>query len=532
MRRFSIVWLLAACGCVGDIGDRPPDPTCSIEAGEAPLRRLTRQEYNNTIRDLLNDDSGPADAWLPDPIALGFDNNAKAQVVSFQLAEQFVASAEAVAATAMQNLALPCAEQTSACAREFIDDFVPRAYRRPLTDDDRARLMGVFGWGLSEDGFDTGIRLVLETVLQSPHFLYRVELTGVESGELVRLDDYAIATRLSYLLWGSMPDAELFDSASRGELHTREQVRAQAERMLLDWRARDALANFTRQWALLDEIDDAEKDPQQFPLFSEEVKPFLKQGTTLFVDHVTFASDKGDFEELMTASYVFANAQTAPLWGTSAAGDDFQRVDVDPAQRAGIVTDLAWLTALAKYDQSHPVARGVFVREHLLCQTLPNPPDNVEIEIPMVDPNSTTRERFSQHSADPSCAGCHELIDPLGFGFEHYDAVGMYRDTENGKPVDASGSIVQTEDLDGPFDGAVELAHKLAASSEVRRCFATQWYRYAFGRGETPSDGCTIDDLHARWGDRDFNLRELLIALTQTDAFFYRRPFPEEECTP
>jgi len=369
-------------------------------------------------------------------------------------------------------------------------------------------------------------------MLQSPHFLYRVELTGVESGELVRLDDYAIATRLSYLLWGSMPDAELFDSASRGELHTREQVRAQAERMLLDWRARDALANFTRQWALLDEIDDAEKDPQQFPLFSEEVKPFLKQGTTLFVDHVTFASDKGDFEELMTASYVFANAQTAPLWGTSAAGDDFQRVDVDPAQRAGIVTDLAWLTALAKYDQSHPVARGVFVREHLLCQTLPNPPDNVEIEIPMVDPNSTTRERFSQHSADPSCAGCHELIDPLGFGFEHYDAVGMYRDTENGKPVDASGSIVQTEDLDGPFDGAVELAHKLAASSEVRRCFATQWYRYAFGRGETPSDGCTIDDLHARWGDRDFNLRELLIALTQTDAFFYRRPFPEEECTP
>lgn len=181
------------------------------------------------------------------------------------------------------------------------------------------------------------------------------------------------------------------------------------------------------------------------------------------------------------------------------------------------------LSVLAKPDQSSPVHRGKFVRERLLCQTLPPPPNDVEIVPPEVEPGVTTRERFRQHREDLACAGCHKMMDPIGLGFEHYDAIGLWRDTDQGLPVDATGEIVASRDADGPFDGAVELAHKLAASDEVRQCVVTQWFRFGYGRAEQDDDQCTLAQLNQAFAGAGYNIKALLVALTQTDAFRYRR---------
>ena len=230
----------------------------------------------------------------------------------------------------------------------------------------------------------------------------------------------------------------------------------------------------------------------------------------------------------MTAGYGFANADTAPLLGSSVSGQEMQKVDLD--HRAGIMTDLSMLTATAQYAETSPVRRGVFVREHLLCQELPAPPDNVELLLPEISPDLTTRERFAAHTADESCAGCHQLIDGIGFGFEAYDAIGRYRDTENGKPIDATGEVVNTEEVDGPFDGAVELADKLAQSSEARQCLIANWFRFAQGRSDTEEDLCTIEALDVAFRE-GASIRQLLVAITQTPAFMFRRPYADETQT-
>jgi hypothetical protein len=530
---------LLAEGCRGDVP--APEPTCTAMAPiDIPLRRLTRIEYNHTVFDLFADASKPADAWLPDPIALGFDNNAASQVVTLQVAEQFMAAAEAVAETAVIKLdaLLPCAPSKDGarpCATKLIDALAAKAYRRPLTDADRQRLLAVYDRGEQLSGFATGIRLMIEAVLQSPYFLYRVEMGtgGAPAPGLARLSDHEIAARLSYLLWATLPDQELRAAADAGKLSTKTQIRAQAERMLGDARARNGVANFTRQWASLDELKQTNRHPKLYPQFSKDLVPWIAQGTTLFVDHVTFSSAPGDFRELMTASYALANERTASLWGASGvSGDDYRQVPVSPAQRAGFITDVGWLTARSKYDQSDPVARGVFVLEHLLCKSMPDPPDDVQINVPPVDESMTTRERFAVHTSHAQCAGCHKLIDGIGFGFEHYDALGSWRDRENAKPIDASGEVLGTGALDGKFDGAVALAHKLADSDAAQRCFATQWFRYAYGRGETPQDVCTINELSSSWSASGSRIRDLLVTITQSEAFFHRNAIAKQECMP
>jgi hypothetical protein len=201
---------------------------------------------------------------------------------------------------------------------------------------------------------------------------------------------------------------------------------------------------------------------------------------------------------------------------------DFEPVALDPARRAGFLTHASVLSVLAKPDQSSPVHRGKFIRERLLCQTLPPPPNDVEIKPPAVRPGIPTRRRFEQHSADPSCSGCHLLMDPIGFGFEHYDGVGLFRERDQGAPVDASGEILGSGDADGPFDGAVELAHRLAESEEVRSCVVMQWFRFGYGRAEQADDQCSMAELERAFAESGHNIKALLLALTQTDAFRYR----------
>ena len=532
---------IALAACTGNIGDPPGDvgqsqaAVCAegLQPGASPIRRMTRAEYNNTVRDLLGDDSRPADAFVVEEEALGFNNQATALGVTQLLAEQYMEASEAIAAKAAQDLDVlvggdPAVQGADACAEHFIETFGRRAFRRPLDGSEVSRLMNVFTWGNAEFDFSSGIQLVLQAMLQSPHFLYRVEfgMPDPVQGDVVALNHYEIASRLSYLLWNSMPDDQLLDAAAAGELGTKEDVAAQARRMLDDPRARQAVANFHEQWLELGKILTLSKDTSIYPDYSDDLRPLWKTETEAFLDHVVFDGE-GDVATLLTADYSVMNGELAAFYGIEGGptGEAWEKVAVDPTQRAGLLTQASILAKNAKPNQSSPIHRGKFVRERLLCQMLPPPPNNIKIEPPDIDPNATTREKFAEHDANPACSGCHSLMDPIGFGFEHYDAIGKWRAEDHGLPVDASGELAQTRDpaIEGPFDGAVELAGRLAESDQVRQCVVTQWFRFGYGRGEGEEDQCTLDEVNQAFAASGYNIKELLVALTQTDAFNYRR---------
>lgn len=533
-----VLGALVSCstGHIGDAPGKPIEPatvpTCDgIVPGKSPIRRMTRFEYNNTVRDLLGDDSQPASTFVPEEEALGFDNQAAALGVTQILAEQYMVASEKIAMDAVKNLGtlLPCqpvAGEERTCATKFIETFGRRAYRRPMEADEVTRLLVVYDWGVTEVGFERGIELVIQGILQSPHFLYRVEfgMPDPVEADVVPLTPHEVASRLSYMLWSSMPDDVLFAAADEGRLGTAEEVADQARRMLDDPRARQAVANFNAQWLGLSHMESLKKDAVTYPKYDESLRALWRAETLGFLDDVIF-DGAGDVATMFTATHSVINSQLAEFYGISGGPqtDAFERVELDPQRAAGILSQGSILAVTGKPNQSSPVHRGKFIRERLLCQILPPPPNNVVATPPEVDPSLTTRERYSEHSKNPACAGCHIKMDPIGFGFEHYDGIGLWRDKENGLPIDDTGELVDTRNIDGAFHGVVDLGKKLAESEEARQCVATQWFRYGYGRAEGADDYCAMQQLQVAFAEKEFNVKELLVALTQTDAFRYRR---------
>jgi hypothetical protein len=294
--------------------------------------------------------------------------------------------------------------------------------------------------------------------------------------------------------------------------------------LLEDPRAASAVEDFHIQLLDLDRLDDLNKDPQSFPTFTDTVRDAMAEEARRFVAHAVLQDD-GAWSTLMDADYTFLNAELANYYGiVDGVGQQMQQVSLRAEHHRGGLLALGGLMAgLGKYATTSPVLRGKFVRERLLCQQLPPPPDNVDFEPPDVDPDATARERYREHSENPTCAGCHTLLDPIGFGFEHYDGAGKWRAVENGFPIDASGELVATEDIDGPFDGVEDLAARLGESVEARRCVAKQWFRYAYGREETEDDACSLELLQSEFLETG-DVRALLVDLTQTHAFRYVEP--------
>lgn len=532
---------LAACGTgrIGDAGDdNPPSvsaPVCrgGIEdPGPAPIRRLTRFEYNATVRDLLGDTSEPAKNFPAEEEAYGFTNNANVMGVTPVLAEQYLAAAERLALRAVSRPEfLPAcnvgAAGEASCARAFIEKFGLRAFRRPLSADEANDFQAVFAEGLAQtESYGGGIRFVIAAMLQSPAFLYRIELAEAPvdaTAKVVPLGQYELASRLSYLFWGSMPDDALFDAAAHGELATKEQIEAQARRMLKDRRAEQMVSHFHKEWLGLSGITSILKDTTVYPEFSPELRDDLARETDTFLAEVFWRD--GTLESFFSAPYTFVNDRLAKLYGLPApVGSGFVKVDTTGAHRFGFLTQASFLALNAKSNQPSPIHRGKFVREKLLCDLLPPPPNNIVIKPPDVKPGSTSRERFEQHTKDASCRQCHQLMDPIGFGFEHYDGIGKYRTEEAGKPVDANGEFVSTQDLDGTFVGVPELAKKLGTSQQVADCVVTQWFRFGYGRTEQNEDACTMDRLRKSFAAANHDVRELLVQLALTDSFRYRRP--------
>ncbi|WP_437979482.1 DUF1592 domain-containing protein [Sorangium sp. So ce117] len=550
--------LIVASGCTGDLGgfrtedskpndpnDPPPtsttgtgptDPAAcedgTVYPGRAPLRRLTRFEYNKTVRDLLGDTTEPAISLPSEDVGNGFGNDADTLSVSSLLAEQLGTVAEGVAkrATATPEALAkldPCArsvtaEGEEACARTIIERLAPLAYRRPLAAGEADELLALYSAGRTDASFDVGIATVIEGLLQSPDFLYRIEFGAPdpERSELRRPTGDEMATRLSYLLWGTMPDEDLRTAAQAGELSTKEGVRAHAERMLEDPRSRTTVRYFFDNLLPISSLADLERNAESFPTFTRTIGSLMHEETQRLLDHEIF-EENGTWASILTAPYTFMNGPLAAFYGVSGVtGDEFQRVELDTTQRLGLLTQAGMMAGTTHSNNTNPVVRGAFVLDKLMCQKIPLPTGDILERVKPPDPytGATARDRFSQHSKDPVCATCHQFMDPVGFALENYDAVGLFRTTENDVPIDASGGVPGT---DIKVNGPVELVQGLAQTEAVQNCFATHWAEYGYGLTLRAGDACTKKAVTDAFKASGYNVKQLLIELTQTDAFHY-----------
>lgn len=531
---------------VGVPGDRPgPDPrprderappaagACGTDqtfAVPVRLRRLTPDEYKRSVAALLGSGNVTTAVRFPTDATDGaFLNSAAHLRVTDVLVDRLMVATEEYASRLTANIAslVPCDPARAgeeACARQFLQSFAERAYRRPVTSGEVDRITGL--WRLGRDGgdFRSGLLLALQLVLQSPKFLYRTELGPPgAAGDVVTLTPHEIAAQLSYLASSEPPDTELLTAAGRGELTDPEARERQLRRLLRQPGARPAFAAFVNQWLEVDDVEQAQKDPKLYPSFRPELAAMMLAETSTLISEVVFSGD-GRLKTLLSADFTFVDGKYLPrLYGVAPpTGAGLQRVAMDPAQRAGLLTQPSVMTTHSTMQESSPVTRGKLVRTRILCQELPPPPDDLMVTIPAPNPKLTTRQRFEQHASDPLCNACHAMIDPIGNTFESFDAIGAHRRTENGLPVDTRGALTGTLDADGVFDSGAALARRLSDSVEVRACFAEHWASYALGREVPRDEGCAVRNVTAEFVAGRATLPDLMAMVVRAKSFVQR----------
>jgi hypothetical protein len=369
----------------------------------------------------------------------------------------------------------------------------------------------------------TGLEYAVSAILQSPGFLYRVEL-GIPSaadGGRRKYDDFEMASRLASTLWNSVPDEALLDAAGKGELADVEGIRAQAERMLAAPRAHDALASFVGDLYGLDRLLGTFKDAGTFPEWTPTLRDAMHEELTRRIDDMVF-NVKGDFLSLYDNRTVFVNNELARVYGLPEVRPDaFRKVElpIDSA-RVGLLGSGAFLAAYALPQRTSPTARGKFVNLALLCKVIPPPPPGVDTTLPpLADPNASIRERLEFHRSNPACATCHNLMDPIGLGLEHFDGLGRYRATDNGRAIDASGVI-----NGAPFENAAELGARLREDPVAEACFVSKVYAHAQGRSPGAVDRAALAELTTAFGLDGHRADRLLVALVSSEAFRFVEP--------
>jgi hypothetical protein len=519
-------------GGTGTAGSTPIDPNA---AGPMPMLRLTNREYNNTVRDLLGDTTQPANQFGSDRDPT-FDFR-RAGDVAVQDATLLRTAAEGLAMAAAPKLVvgqlLPCDPTMGepACAAKFISTFGQRAFRRPVATDEATRLTTLYTTARTTLGlsFAGAIDVVIEAMLQAPQFLYHWELAAndplLHEGSVIRISPYQIASRLSYFIWGSMPDDMLLAAAAAGQLDAVAGVQTQARRLLMDPRAKDTVSSFFSDWIALDGLAARTKDPAAYPGYTPAVMQAMLDETNAFVQNVAFGGD-GRLATFLGAPYSYLEGSLATEYGVQVSATTPTKTALDPTQRAGFMTQGSFLALTGNADGSNPVRRGKFVYTKLLCNAMPPPPANVPPPAP-ASAGGTTRQRFETHDQNACAKGCHTLMDPIGFGFENYDGVGQWRTTDNSLPVDATGSIT----LDGTnqtFNDAVGLTALLAKSAEVKSCFAGEWSRYALARVDTPADAVSLQATASAFAADTASLQDLIAAVATMRSFRYRSLSPGE----
>ncbi len=510
-------------------------------AASAVLRRLTNNQYNNTVRDLLKDSLGPANGFPPEDFVNGFKNQYQALTVSPLLEEAYSSAAEKLAADAFRrgdfHGLIPCkpaSENDAGCRARFIQTFGRRAFRRPLESEELARYTGIFR---SQREFLKGAQAVIEAMLQSPNFIFWLEQTPNPKWKA-----YATASYLSYSLWNTMPDDLLLDAAAQGKLDTTADVERMSRRMLDDPRAKEGLDEFVAQWLRFDRVLEASRERRYYPLFNRDLALAMAEEARRFVGDLVW-NDR-NFMQVFTADYGFPNSDLAAVYKVSPPAHDFDRVAFPAeSERAGLLGQALFLTLTSKPDDTAPTGRGLFVREQFLCQQVPPPPPTVDTNLPPVDESKplTNRERLASHTSSKVCASCHNLIDPIGFGLEKFDAIGMRREQQKllfypaghgarrAKPKEVLLDLDTTARVagvtDSEFTSARQLGQLLARTPQCQECIVKQVFRYVAGRPDTPADRPALNRALEAFRKSDFHFKQILISLTAArEDSLARRP--------
>ncbi len=521
---FAAAFGLVVSGC----GDNAPMATAEPPPAKVPLRRLTNAEYAATVADLFPGYTLPEMVFTPDAKVLGFLNISSSQTGSLVRMEQYEMAALAIAevVTADPTALTGCdvaaqGQGEAACARPYVADLGKRAYRRPLTAAELDGLMALLARNADTVDYKTRLAMVIRAVLLSPKFLFRPEIgeRGNAGERGVPLTSWEVASRLSFFLTGSIPDGELSGAADAGKLTSPDEVASQARRLLTLPRAQTQLVRMHHQWLGTDTVSALAKDQYAFPDFTPLKAFYFAKETDTFLRKVLF-EQRGSFRDLLLADYTFANAPLAAFYGAAAPATDWERVPLNPQQRAGLLTQAGLLATMAKQDRTDPVRRGKFVLERILCRGVAPPSPEIVAMFKPLDLSKTAREQFAQHAADPKCATCHVVLDPLGLPFEHYDATGRWVNDDRGMAIDATGSI------DGrPFDGVPGLARLLAEMPEARACYVEQWLRFSSGKLLSDADRPSVDWLMTQ-SSPTTSVVDMVVAMVRSDRFRYLQTDP------
>ncbi len=519
------------------------DPTL---AGSMVLRHLTQEEYINTVRDLLGDTSTQA-INVPGELPIAeFDTFPfpEPSVIGSTEANSYEGLAEALATNITSKIGsiltcTPTAGDTAgetACLATFLKTFGARAYRRPLTAAETQGFQNLYQTGRTTLAlpFNGAIALIVEEMLQSPGFLYHWEqgptptMHDATNPNVIVLDPYALANRLSYFLTSTMPDQTLLAAAAAGQLTTADQVATQAKRLLQDpaGHASAGVQNFFAQLLQITTLPTVSKDMTTYKNWTPALQTAMDAEFRAFFSS-NILTGSGLFADLFTSKTSSVNKDLAAVYGLSGvSGTQMQQVTLD-ANRSGFLTMPAFLTVNGGANNSNGVYRGHAVYMQLLCHAL-TPPQNVVVPTPPpLTPGETSRQSFAAHSQAACAQGCHNLMDGYGFSFEHYDGIGQYRTLDNGSPVDSTATV-HLDGQDQNITDAVQLSNLLSTSAEARKCFATQWVRYAVARPDTDADAASIDAAYSAFASANYNIRDLLVGVTTSRTFRYRTPSPGE----
>jgi mono/diheme cytochrome c family protein len=492
---------------------------CATEArpGHTTLRRLNRAEYRNTVRDLFDVDYAPAANFPADDVGYGFDNIGDVLSLPPILLEKYLAAAEKIAAQVKLPSPVPAAADD---VRQVLKDAATRAFRRPVDDAELERLVQLVESARKESpgNDDEPLRIGFQAILVSPRFLFRIEQAPAADEKVRVLDDYELASRLSYFLWSTMPDAELMQLARQGRLHEESVLPVQVERMLKSPRSQALVENFAGQWLELRKFAEVQISRETFPGFDEELRAAMHKETLLFFERVL--REDRSIQELLTADSTFLNERLARHYGISGVeGEQFREVSLKGTQRLGLLTQGSILTVTSNPTRTSPVKRGKWILENILGEPPPPAPPNV----PKLDDQTpaakqaSLRQRMEQHRRDPSCASCHRSMDGLGFALENFDAIGSWRAKDGSWDIDASGDLPSGE----KFKGASELISTLSGSrrQQFQRCFIEKLLTFSLGRGLEYYDTCAVDRIATALSQQNDRFSTLVREIVSSEPF-------------
>lgn len=504
------------------------------DPGRVTVHRLNRAEYNNTVRDLLGVDFHPADDFPADDVGYGFDNNGDVLSLPPLLLEKYIAASEKIAdrVFADPTLRKRFLEPTNDSkfykegnSRLNLRIFVGRAYRRPPTEDEIRRLINIQQLTDKQgEPSAVGFKLIIQAVLCSPNFLFRVEVDPEPSNPAPHLiSEYELATRLSYFLWSSMPDDELFRLASEKKLREPAILEAQVRRMLADPKAKALVDNFGMQWLQVRALKNFTPDPKQFPQWDEPLRKAMLQETEQYFSYIM--RENRSILEFLDGDYTFLNERLARHYGVPGVkGEEFRKVTFPNYRRGGVLTQASVLAVTSNPTRTSPVKRGKYILENILGTPPPPPPANVEAltdDKPGAILTGTLRQRMEQHRSNPNCAVCHQKMDPLGFGFENFDAIGAWRDVEGKAPIDPSGVLPSGQTFKGPAELRLILKER---KDEFARCLVDKMLTYALGRGTERSDRCYVDEMTRGLAKEQYRFSALVLEIVRSEPFQMRRP--------